>query len=209
MYDSSDVGPDRQCLFDAAATQQGYFTTAQARGCGYSPALLAHHARGGRFLRVRRGLYRLREYPSSPRENVLAAWLAAGTDRAVVSHESALDLLDLSDVIPNAIHLTIPRSRRGLVAPHGVVYHTTERPPRLDETTEREGIRVTVPLRTILDAARWGTAPEQIVLAVSQALARGWLTGDELRQATSERSSRVAQLAATALAEAGVAPVGV
>lgn len=209
MYDSSDAGPDRQCLFGVAATQQGYFTTAQAWGCGYSPALLAHHARGGRFLRVRRGLYRLREYPSSPREEVLAAWLAAGADRTVVSHESALDLLDLSDVIPNAIHLTIPRSRRGLVAPHGVVFHTTARPPRRDETTEREGIRLTGPPRTILDAAEWGTAPEQIVLAVGQALARGWLTVDELRHAAAERPNRVARLVAEALAEAGVAAVGV
>lgn len=63
----------------------------------------------------------------------MAAWLAAGPERAVVSHESALDLLEFSDVIPNAIHLTIPRSRRGLVAPHGVLLHTTTRPPRRDE----------------------------------------------------------------------------
>jgi predicted transcriptional regulator of viral defense system len=203
MYDSSDVGPDRMCLFDVAATQQGYFTAAQAASCGYSPALLAHHARGGRFLRVRRGLYRLREYPSSPREGVMAAWLAAGPEHAVVSHESALDLLELSDVIPNAIHLTIPRSRRGLVAPHGVLLHTTTRPPRREETTERAGIRLTGPLRTILDAAEWGTGPEQIVLAVGQALARGWLTAGELRRAADERNGRVARLVAAALAEAG------
>src|SRR4051794_13202981 len=153
MCDEIVAAPDRACLFDVAATQRGYFTAAQARDCGYSPALLSHHARGGRFLRVRRGLYRFREYPSSPREEVMAAWLAAGPDRAVVSHESALDLLDLADVIPNAIHLTVPRSRRGLVAPHAVLLHTTTRPPRPDETTLREGLRLTGPLRTILDAA--------------------------------------------------------
>lgn len=202
MYDTNGTSPDRECLFDVAAAQQGYFTAAQAQVCGYSPALLSHHARGGRFLRVRRGLYRFREYPSSPREEVMAAWLAAGPERAVVSHESALDLLDLSDVIPNAIHLTVPRSRRGLLAPPGVLLHTTTRPPRREETTEREGIRLTGPLRTILDAAEWGTAPEQIELAVGQALARGWLGEDELRRAAGERGPRVARLAATALAEA-------
>ncbi len=204
MCDVNAVRPDRACLFDVAATQQGYFTAAQAGTCGYSPALLAHHARGGRFLRVRRGLYRLREYPSSPREEVLAAWLAAGADRAVVSHESALDLLELSDVIPNAIHLTIQRSRRGLVAPPGVLLHTTTRPPRRDETTEREGLRLTAPLRTILDAAERGTAPEQIVLAVGQALARGWLTEAELRHESAARPNRVMRLVEAALAEARV-----
>lgn len=207
MCDAIATGPDRICLFDVAATQGGYFTATQAGSCGYSPALLSHHARGGRFLRVRRGLYRLREYPSSPREEVMAAWLAAGSDRAVVSHESALDLLDLSDVIPNAIHLTVPRSRRGLVTPPGVLLHTKVRPPRRDETTEREGIRLTGPLRTILDAAEWGSAPEQIVLAVGQGLARGWLTGVELRHAAGGRNERVARLVSTALAGAAAARV--
>jgi predicted transcriptional regulator of viral defense system len=208
MCDAIATSPDRECLFDVAAAQQGYFTAAQARACGYRAALLSHHARAGRFLRVRRGLYRFREYPSSPREEVMAAWLAAGPDRAIVSHESALDLLDLSDVIPNAIHLTVPRSRRGLVAPPGVLLHTTVRPPRRDETTEREGIRLTGPLRTILDAAEWGTAPEQVVLAVGQALMRGWLTEKELRREAADRPNHVARLMATALAEAGAARMG-
>ena len=208
MNDVPRARPDRQCLFDVAASQHGYFTAAQALGCGYSPALLSHHARGGRFIRVRRGLYRVREYPSSSREEVMAAWLAAGPTRAVVSHESALDLLDLSDVIPNAIHLTVPRERRGLVAPPGVLLHTTSRLPRPDETTEREGIRLTGPLRTILDAAEWGTAPEQIARAVDQALARGWLAEDALRHAAAHRPGRVVRLVATALAVAGRAAVG-
>ena len=47
----------------------------------------------------------------------MAAWLAVGKQNAVVSHESALDLLDLSDVSPDRVHLTVPRSRRGLAAP--------------------------------------------------------------------------------------------
>lgn len=54
----------------------------------------------------------------------------------------------------------------------------------------------------ILDAAEWGTAPEQIVLVVEQALARGWLSADE------PRGGRVARLVAMALAEAGMAGVG-
>src|SRR5947209_2538283 len=119
--------PDHLGLFEVASGQAGYFAAEQAQRCGFSRPLLAHHAKTGRFIRVRHGLYRLRAYPSSPREHVLAAWLAVGKEIAVVSHESALDLLDLSDVIPNAVHLTVPRSRRSFPSLPGVKIHTSSR----------------------------------------------------------------------------------
>jgi predicted transcriptional regulator of viral defense system len=108
----SATRPDRLCLFEISSEQSGYFIAEQARACRYSWALLSHHVKSGRFLRVRRGLYRRGEYLSSPRDDVLATWLAVGKDVSVVSHESALDLRDLSDVIPDAAHLTVPRSQR-------------------------------------------------------------------------------------------------
>ncbi len=114
-----------RCLFETATGQAGYFTAVQARACDYSWALLSHHAARGRFVRVRRGLYRLRDYPSSPREEVMAAWLAAGPG-AVVSHESALDLLGLTDVIPDRINLTVARSTRGRRPPRALAIHTAE-----------------------------------------------------------------------------------
>ena len=117
----------RARLFEIASEQGGYFTAAQAQTCGYSRALLAHHAKSGRFIRVRQGLYRFREYPSSPREDVIAAWLAHGRETAVVSHESALVILGLSDVVPEVVHLTVPRSRRYRTPSIGVTVHTTTR----------------------------------------------------------------------------------
>ncbi len=194
--------PDRLCLFHVASEQAGYFTAEQARGCGYSRALLSHHARSGRFSRVRHGLYRLREYPSSPREHVVAAWLAVGKDLAVVSHESALDLLGLSDLIPDAVHLTVPRSRRSLPSMWGVKVHTTERPIGPDERWQREGIVITSPTRSILDAAEKGADPGQIELAVVQAVERGLATAPGLRRAASDRSRRVAELIEGALQKA-------
>ena len=191
--------PDRQCLFDAASEQGGYFTAEQARACGYGFALLSHHAKTGRFIRVRRGLYRLREYPSSMREDVLAAWIALGKDVAVVSHDSALDLLDLSNVIPDAAHLTVPRSRRHLPKLPGVKIHTTARPLQLSDLTYRDGMVVTSATRTILDAAEAGTAPDQIELAVVQAVERGLTQPDRLRQEALARSRRVKTLIDSAL----------
>ena len=201
-------GPDRGRLFEVASEQGGYFTTDQARQCGYSAPLLTHHVKGGRFIRVRRGLYRLREYPSSTREDLLAAWLAVGKDDAVVSHESALDLLDLSDVIPDAAHVMVPRSRRNLPKLPGVKIHTTVRALGLREVTYRDGMSVTSPARTartILDAAQAGTAPDQIERAVVQAVERGLATPDELRRGAVERGRRIAALIDGALRKAASA----
>src|SRR3990172_2074132 len=186
--------PDRARLFAVASEQGGYFTADQARTCGYSRALLSYHARSGRFIRVRRGLYRFREYPSSSREAVLAAWLAVGRDVAVVSHESALDILGLSDVIPDAVHLTVPRSRRNLPSPPGVQVHTTARPLQKEDLVTRDGMTITAATRSILGAAEAGTAPEQIEMAVAQAIERGLATAEQLKREAEGRGRRVAKL---------------
>lgn len=199
MHDTESRGGDQACLFEAASEQHGYFTTAQARRCGFSWDALRYHAGAGRFIRIRRGLYRLRDYPFSPEDDVMAAWLAVGKDVAVVSHETALDLLDLSDVIPNAIHLTIPRSRRYHSGIPGVKIHTTTRPLGPGDVITREDIRLTSAARTILDAAETGTGPEQIEMAVHQAIRRGLAVPDALRAGASERGGRVCRLIATSL----------
>lgn len=191
--------PNRSRLLDVAAEQGGYFTSEQARACGFSRALLSHHAKAGSFVRVRRGLYRFREYPPAPREEVLAAWLALGKDRAVVSHESALEILDLSDVVPDAVHLTVPRSRRNLPSIPGAKIHTSSRGFRTDEIVVRDGVSVTSATRSILDAVETGTSPEQIEMAVAQAVERGLTTPDLLLRDAAGRRKRVKQLISQAL----------
>lgn len=194
--------PDRARLFEVASEQAGHFTTEQARDCGFSRALLAHYAKSGRFVRIKRGLYRFREYPSSPREHVLAAWLAVGRDLAVVSHESALDLLGLSDVIPEEVHLTVPRAQRKRPSLSGVRIHTTARPPPAHDLVVRDGMIVTSPTRSILDAADAGVAPEQVEKAVVQAIDAGLASGQQLRRGAHERSRRTAKLIERALRQA-------
>ncbi|MHB8510377.1 MAG: type IV toxin-antitoxin system AbiEi family antitoxin domain-containing protein [Candidatus Dormibacteria bacterium] len=185
-----------------ASTQAGYFTAVQARGCGYSHALLAHHAATGRFIRAHRGLYRLRRYPSSSREEVVAAWLAMG-EGAVVSQESALELLRLSDVIPDAIHLTVPRGRRSHRGLVGTRAHTTTSMPGLDQVTVRDGMPVTSPARTILDVAQVGGAPDQVATAIRQAIQRGLVTPEQLLAGAAVHSSRVERLVRNALYQGG------
>ncbi len=201
MHDTVHRPPDAQGLFALASEQAGYFTSTQAHEHGYSTQLVGHHVAGGRFQRIRRGIYRLRDYPSSPREEVMAAWLAAGKDSAVVSHESALELLGLSDVVPATIHVLIPRDRRWVYPLWGVTVHTTTHALAPEEIVTRQGMRLTAPIRTILDVAESGTAPEQVILAAEQARARGLLVAPQLRQAAQQRDRRVRELIDRALGD--------
>lgn len=193
-------GPDHERLFGIASEQAGHFTAGQARQRGFSKALLAYHAReGGRFVRVRRGIYRFRQYPTSPREDVLAAWLAADREEAVVSHESALEFLGLSDVVPEAVHVTVPRSKRYRLAAPGTKVHTTIRKLAPADVVVREGMRVTSAVRTIMDASEAGTAPDQVIAAVIQTLDRGMGTESQFLSAAEERSNRTKRLVMRAL----------
>jgi predicted transcriptional regulator of viral defense system len=180
--------PDIRGLEAEAYHQGGYFTSAQAREHAVSSQLLNHHVRQGRFERLRRGLYRIPGFPSSQHDETREKWLAVGPEKALVSHESALALLELSDNIPDQVHLLVPRRHRGLRRPDGVVIHT--RPD--NETIEsvwRDGIPVTTPARTLIDVAS-ELQPEQAALAARQALSRGLLTRKQLEQEALRRGKR-------------------
>src|SRR5260370_14529788 len=173
-----------------AYQQGGYFTAEQARGQEVSRQLLDHHVRAGRFERVRRGLYRLSGFPTGEHDDIRERWLAIGPDKAVVSHQSALVLHDLSDNIPNAVHVLVPRRHRGLRRPAGVVVHTTNDDDSIP-TVWRAGIAVTTPARSIVDAANQ-LQPEQLQMAVGHALSRGLLTRRQLKEEAAGRPRHAA-----------------
>ncbi len=202
-------GPDHNKLFELASERSGYFTARQAREAGFSKEDLKHHVRSGRFLRIKRGLYRIRQYPPSPEDHVVEAWLAAvaAGAPALVSHESTLRLHNLSDVVPGVVHLLVPRKYRRVAGrlPQGVEVHTTVSPPASADVVTLGPVRVTGPARTIVDAADAGTAPEQISLAVRQALEQGLTTARNLSAKARARSARVARLIERAIVEARAA----
>lgn len=106
--------------------------------------------------------------------------MAVGMDKAILSHESALALLELSDNIPDNVHLLAPRRHRGLRRPPGVVLHT--RPDDETVTTVwRDGMPLTAPARTLVDVAGQ-LQPEQAAMAARQALSLGLLTRQQLEQ---------------------------
>jgi predicted transcriptional regulator of viral defense system len=197
--------PDNAALHRLAYSQEGMFTARQAQERGYSAQLLAHHARTGRFARVRRGLYRLSDYPTGEHEEIRAAWLTVGMERAIVSHESALVLHGLSDILPNTVHLLASREHRGIRPPAGVTLHTATVAIPDNEITTRYGIRVSTPSRSIIDAASSGTAPEQIQMATRQALAEGRTTPSQLASQVERHGGQVVALIRRTIQEAQAA----
>jgi hypothetical protein len=84
-----------------------------------------------------------------------------------------------------------------------VALHTTTVPLRRDEVTNRFGVQITSPARTIADIAEIGADPNVVVEATGRAITTGLVSPSELRTAVKGRSDRVRQLVARAIQEAG------
>lgn len=171
--------PDRAALFAVSSSQEGYFTTDQAAEAGYSRPLLDHHLHSGRFIRVRRGVYRFVEYPPGEHEDLIVAWLWS-KQLGVFSHETALTLHQLSDALPAHVHLTLPAgwSRRRLVVPEGLRVHFAD--VAEGDRAWVGAVPVTTPVRTIRDCRSAHVAPDLVAQAVRDGLARGLFSRAEL-----------------------------
>ncbi|TAK31059.1 MAG: hypothetical protein EPO21_18305 [Chloroflexota bacterium] len=168
-----------------ALEQSGYFDRHDALARGITDALLRYHTRTGRFERMLPGVYRLHAAPIGPYDEYLLAWVWTNY-RGAISHESALALYELGDVLPARMQVTVPRPFHRTSAPFQV--HLAPLPE--DEVRMYRGVRVTAPARTIVDAAASGTDPTQIHRAVHDALARGLVDPDTLRAASVRHSNQ-------------------
>jgi predicted transcriptional regulator of viral defense system len=179
MHSDHAMEPTWQALYDIAATQEGLFTTKQAAAAGYSPPLLAHHQKTGRIARIRRGIYRLVHFPSGEQEELVTAWLWTDA-QGVLSHQTALALHRLSDVLPVQIHLTLPLSwrRRRFRVPGGLILHHAD--VSRGERTWVGAVPVTSASRTLNDCAITGLSPDLLRQGAKQALTRGLVTKAEI-----------------------------
>jgi predicted transcriptional regulator of viral defense system len=179
-------------LFTVALPQGGYFTAKQAKSVGYDYPHLDYHVTAGNFVRVDHGLYRLASLPPAEHDDLirLSLWSRNRADvpQAVASHETALALYDVGEVLPSKIHLTVPPGFRKK-PPQGSVLHRAILSPT--DIEAREGFQVTTPLRTLLDVAEGELTQEQLDKATADALDRGLVRRDKLLAAiTRERRYR-------------------
>lgn len=181
-----------QALYEVAAAQGGYFTAGQAREAGYAYSQQHYHFSRGNWLRIDRGIFRLRDYLPGEREDLIrwSLWSRdqKGAPQAVVSHDTALTVHDLSDVMPERVHLTVPRGFRKRV-PAGCVLHFGSL--TAEEIESRPGYSVTTPLRTLIDVAGSALSQEHLDVALKEALELGLVRRSVLGSVRCEPAARM------------------
>ena len=169
-----------------AESQGGYFTAKQAEEAGFDRTNHAYHVRAGNWEREYRGIFRLANFPATERPD-LVCWSLWSRDRqdqpqGIYSHQTALSIHDLSDVMPSKLHMTVPlRFRKNSKTPPALVMHHADLPAEMTE--ERTGFRVTRPMRTILDLREsQELSPDLLTQAFVEARKRGLITESEIRE---------------------------
>lgn len=176
-------------LYLIAEDQGGYFSLAQAREIGLRRNQIYRGLNRGQFERADWGVYRFVQFPASRFEEIHTAVLTAG-QHAVVGFQTALYVYDLSDIIPDEIHLILPptSSRRRT----GIRVHTNLLDPK--DISYFEGLPITTVDRTIVDCAFTHVDDEHIRVAIFQSLQRGMTTKNKLVDQAAKRSTRIQEL---------------
>ena len=80
---------------------------------------------GGVQKLLRTDVYRFRDHPRSDLERFMVATLWPQREGAVLSHDSAIELYDVSDTAPAAVHVTLTtaRARSRRTVPTGLHVH--------------------------------------------------------------------------------------
>jgi very-short-patch-repair endonuclease len=182
-----------------AATQRGLITREQLIDLGLGRGAIEHRIRAGRLHVIHRGVYAVGHPNLTQKGRWLAAVVASGSD-AVLSHRSAAELWGLLAVSSGPVSVTVPLARqpgRGIEAHRGTLVG--------NGVTERSGIPVTSPVRTLLDLA--AIAPRRDVAEAfreAESKRPRLLTAQELLAAVDSRPRRRGNASLRAvLAEAG------
>ena len=182
-------------LYDTALPQGGFFTARQAREAGYADSVHPYQVRAGHWVRETRGVYRLTQFPTAARPDLMV-WQLWSRNRhdhpqGVFSHATALTLYELSDVMPAKLDMTVPPGFRRMAAlPEVLRLHHARLSARDIQTID--GVRVTTPLRTLVDVIAGDvTAPDLLRQAVDEALRRGLIMRRQLEAARVSTRTRL------------------
>lgn len=108
----NEIATDIDRLRDIALEQYGYVTTQQAVDTGITHASLSMMVKRGRLKREYYGVYRVPQVTYTQIDRYMLAVLWTGASEAVLSHDTALDLYEVCDINPVAIHVTVEKKRR-------------------------------------------------------------------------------------------------
>lgn len=169
-----------------ARQQCGFVSAAQASAIGFGAEAMAALTESARWNRECLGLFRLAGVRQTALDD-FAKWCTWYGGTATVSHYSAADLHGLGHLQPRFIHLSVGRPaatpstqvalhRRRLVAA---------------ECEQAGPIRITTPVRTVMDLASGGISQTLLNEVVADAVAIGRIESAELFAACETASSDV------------------
>lgn len=153
-----------------ARRDHGVLSTSELLGCGLTRAAIHRRVRARRLHPLFRGVYAVGHLALGDEGRWLAALKAAGPE-AVLSHQSAAELWELTPHCPGPVHLTVPAHRHPRPA-RGISAHRSKTMCAHD-VIRRGRIPVTTPSRTLRDLKR--VVPrERWEAAVDRARVRGF-----------------------------------
>ncbi len=163
-------------LAEVANENHGFITPEDAREAGVDPMNLVRMAERGQIERRGHALYRFPLSPPGPLDPYMEAALWPRGAEGVISHGSALELYEMSDVHPRHIHVTVPRAHRiRREVPAAYRIHHEDLGPR--DVGRLEGIPIVTPERAIRQAREVGLGPALVAQAIDHGERNGRLTG--------------------------------
>ncbi|MDR2973197.1 MAG: hypothetical protein LBV00_00590 [Propionibacteriaceae bacterium] len=175
----------RDELWDVAIDQYGYVTTTNAARLGIAPVELSKLTARGALDHISQALYRFPSWPVSANDHLMEAVLWTRDSTAVLSHDTALDVLDLCDINPTTLHLTVSDRkypiRRRDVPPDLVIHYE-----QLDPTQRGwwEQIPTVTAVTVIEQGIRTDVRPDLLHQAINTAHHRSMIdtaTAEHLR----------------------------
>lgn len=179
----------RDGLWDIAITQLGFVTAQQAGAVGVGKAALQMLVQRGTLTRVAHGVYRFPQFPVGQYDPYMLAVLWTRVSEACLSHETALDAYEISDVNPNRIHVTVAKHRR-LRRTGGddyVIHREDLAPTQIGWWQE---IPTVTPATAIAQCIAYGTPTYLLRQAIDRGHIKGYLKAaerDELAKALEAR----------------------
>jgi len=164
----------REELWEIAELQHGFVTAQQALDAGVSKQAMQMLVHRGTLVRAAHGVYRFPKYPVGEHDQEMLAVLWTRVPEAALSHETALDAYDLSDINPNRIHVTVAKHRRFRRAGgDGYVVHYEDLDPR--QIGWWDEIPTVTATTAIAQCIEYGTPTYLLRQALERGHARGYL----------------------------------
>ncbi len=162
-------------LREIALDQHGFVTRGQAVAAGVTDADLSKMVSRCRIGRPVRGVYRVPGVAQTPWDAYHLPVLWTGEARACLSHETALEVWEITESLPEVKHVTVGRGRRLRRSDgEGFVVHYQDLEPR--EHTWNQGLPVVVVATALIQCVEYGVSTRVLKRAGELGLQRGLLT---------------------------------